>query len=408
MKAARIMGILIFLLATLGSSSATASFPITNINLEKGSFPPGASVIIDVTYETNANKTITFVDQSTGVTNPRITCVAYNLSAVADHLTGFKDSMGVSTNWETKNSFGAEGLFGDFAQVYAVENPGSANQFTKVVVTLPGFNGNIPFNSKGNQVGVNFVCDEFSCFVAGSGNDVTTNENSALNLEKTAFPATYDTEGQTITYNYVVKNTGNVPISGLTVTDDKLGVSSRSNTILEPNNSTTVMTTYMITQADLNAGSVTNVADAVGTYNGNEINSNTCAVTVTADKSALNFDKTEPQSTYSATYDNMQVVSNMTIVTLASPTNYSTEGQTITYNYIVTNTGNVDIKGPITITDNKTNPIVIYIDLAPGLNTTGNAIYNITRADLDAGYVSNLASATGTYTMWKSNRTTIL
>jgi hypothetical protein len=194
-----------------------------------------------------------------------------------------------------------------------------------------------------------------------------------------------------------VKNTGNVPISGLTVTDDKLGVVSRSSTILEPNNSTTVMTTYKITQADLNAGSVTNVADAAGTYNGNEIKSNTCSVRVTADKSALNFDRTESQSTYSATYDNMQIVTNLTIVTLASPTNYSIEGQTITYNYIVNNTGNVDIKGPITITDNKTNPIVINIDLAPGLNTTGNAIYNITRADLDAGYVINLASATGTY-----------
>jgi hypothetical protein len=63
MKAACIMGVLIFLLATLGSSSAAASFPITNINLENGSIPPGASVRIDVTYDTNANKTITFVQQ---------------------------------------------------------------------------------------------------------------------------------------------------------------------------------------------------------------------------------------------------------------------------------------------------------------------------------------------------------
>ena len=44
-------------------------------------------------------------------------------------------------------------------------------------------------------------------------------------------------------------------------------------------------------------------------------------------------------------------------VKIASPENYSEVGQNITYTYNVTNTGNVFIAGPITVTDNRTGII---------------------------------------------------
>jgi hypothetical protein len=80
-----------------------------------------------------------------------------------------------------------------------------------------------------------------------------------------------------------VKNTGNVPITGIKVTDEKLGIVAAPSTALEPDTSITVSSTYTITQADIHEGSVTNLASATGTSNGKEIVSNTDAVTLKAD-----------------------------------------------------------------------------------------------------------------------------
>ena len=105
--------------------------------------------------------------------------------------------------------------------------------------------------------------------------------NAALSLTKTADPTTYNAAGQTITYTYTVKNTGNVPVSGIKVADDKITVKISSST-LAAGNSVTGTGTYTITQADLNAGSVTNTATASGKYNGQSVTSNHATVTVTA------------------------------------------------------------------------------------------------------------------------------
>ena len=51
--------------------------------------------------------------------------------------------------------------------------------------------------------------------------------NAALSLTKTADPTTFNAAGQTITYNYTVTNTGNVPVSGIAVTDDKTTVTRK-------------------------------------------------------------------------------------------------------------------------------------------------------------------------------------
>jgi len=414
MKAVSIVGVLVFLLITVGSASA-------DVVLTRANEAYPGSLQINVTYDNLGNGTITFLDQSAGVSNPGIAGVGYNLDIDAQQITGYKmnsnteqvlynaDSKNQNENkWMQKNNFGAEGEFGTFLRLYG-EDQGDSDRFYKVVVKFSSFDGKVPANEKGNQVGANFVCDEFSCFLAGPGNGGTTNENPALSLEKTALSAKYDTVGQKITYNYVVKNTGNVPITEPMVTDDKLGIVSRSGATLEPGSIITVIVIYTITQADLDAGSVTNVANATGTYKGNEIKSNTGAVTVTADKSALNFGRPASQTTYSATYNNMQVVSNdatgtattdkpaLMIVKSASPTNYSNVGQMIAYNYVVKNTGNVPID-ELTVTDDKLGTVSrSSTPLAPDQIVTVAATYMITPADLDVGSVTSLANATGTF-----------
>ena len=49
----------------------------------------------------------------------------------------------------------------------------------------------------------------------------------------------------------------------------------------------------------------------------------------------------------------------LTIVKSAYPTSYDDVGQTITYHYTVTNSGNVDISAPITVIDDKAGTVSI-------------------------------------------------
>jgi uncharacterized repeat protein (TIGR01451 family) len=75
--------------------------------------------------------------------------------------------------------------------------------------------------------------------------------------------------GDQITYVFAVTNTGNVTLTNVTVTDPLPGIVISGNPIasLAPGatNSTTITGIYTITQADINAGGVTNQALAAGT-----------------------------------------------------------------------------------------------------------------------------------------------
>src|SRR5207302_853278 len=105
--------------------------------------------------------------------------------------------------------------------------------------------------------------------------------------------------GDTIAYSYVVKNTGNVTLAGpFTVSDNKATVvTCPATTSLAPNASITCTATYTITQADLDAGSVTNKATAT---NGN-VTSNEATATVTASQHPhIKVTKSADPTTYNA------------------------------------------------------------------------------------------------------------
>jgi len=225
-----------------------------------------------------------------------------------------------------------------------------------------------------------------AAFAAGTYNGTAINsaqvtatvaaiQSPALLTVKVASQAIYSSIGQTIKYTYTVTNNGNVKIGGpINITDNRIGTIQLSNIDLAPGHSVTGTANYTVTQADINAGSVTNEAFATGTYKGTEVKSNT-ATTVAAVRLLY-----------------------LTLVKLAYPTNYSTVGQIITYNYIVINSGNVVISGPINVTDNITGTIQISnSDLEPAKYVAGATNYTITQADLDNKSVINAAYSTGTY-----------
>jgi large repetitive protein len=229
---------------------------------------------------------------------------------------------------------------------------------------------------------------------------VTSNEATAtvyavahpnLSLKKTATPATYDHVGQIISYSYEVTNIGNVALSApFAVADDKATDESCAQipNPLPVGSSITCSASYAITQADLDADSVTNKATASAKFGANPVTSNEAQATVNADKKpALAIDKT------------------------ATETTYAKAGDVIHYSYLVTNSGNVTLHDPITVSDNKTTatcPALPAGGLAPGASITCSATYTIQQSDLDAGSLTNVASATSGTTTSPTDTVTVL
>ena len=77
----------------------------------------------------------------------------------------------------------------------------------------------------------------------------------------------------------------------------------------------------------------------------------------------------------------------------ASPTTYRAAGDVITYTYIVSNTGNEDLAGPVAVTDDKTTVTCPAGDLLVDASMTCTATYVITPADVNARSVTNIAQA---------------
>ncbi len=80
---------------------------------------------------------------------------------------------------------------------------------------------------------------------------------------KSAAPSTYDHVGQLITYTYEVTNTGNVTVVGqVVVTDDRSDGHLSAVIRAAPGQSIVCTATHLVTQADLDAGSIVNSATA--------------------------------------------------------------------------------------------------------------------------------------------------
>ncbi|PJI54116.1 hypothetical protein CTI14_19495 [Methylobacterium radiotolerans] len=78
-------------------------------------------------------------------------------------------------------------------------------------------------------------------------------------------------------------------------------------------------------------------------------------------------------------------------------------GQTITYSFLLTNTGNVTMTDvgvdEVSFSGTGTAPVITCpaaaASLAPGASVTCTAPYVVTQADVDAGRLTNTAVATG-------------
>ncbi|MBO0810268.1 MAG: hypothetical protein J2P32_18405, partial [Actinobacteria bacterium] len=85
-----------------------------------------------------------------------------------------------------------------------------------------------------------------------------------INVVKTPSPRTFARPGQQITYTYRVTNTGNVTLTGITLTDSRLGPITCPHTSLPAGEHMDCTATHTTTAADVAAGHITNVARVTG------------------------------------------------------------------------------------------------------------------------------------------------
>jgi uncharacterized repeat protein (TIGR01451 family) len=201
--------------------------------------------------------------------------------------------------------------------------------------------------------------------------------NGILTLSITPSSATYSQLGETITYTYTLKNTGLGALSEPFVVTSNIAPTSclPAPATLASSASFTCTGTYTITQADLDGGTVTNTASATANGSPSKVVDNV----ITAVQ-----------------------LPELTLNKVPSPDAASIVGTNITYTYTLTNSGNVTLYPPYSVTDNKiasgnincsgaSNP------LAPNNSLECFASYDLTLADVNNKFLINQAEATATY-----------
>ena len=177
------------------------------------------------------------------------------------------------------------------------------------------------------------------------------------------------TAGSTVTWTYLVTNTGNVTLSNVTVNDDKAGAVTCPSKTLAPAASMTCTKTGIAV-----SGQYTNIGTATGT-----------------DPTGAIVTASNPDNYFGAT-------PTLTIVTKTNGTDNDNPtgpilpvGALVTWTYTVTNTGNVPFSS-VVVTDSKIGAVACP---ASTLDVGGSFTCTMTGTAI-AGQYTNLGTATGT------------
>ncbi|WP_400077704.1 beta strand repeat-containing protein [Winogradskyella sp. R77965] len=359
----------------------------------------------DIIVENTGNVTITDID----VSDPDVTFVGGDTNPIASLAPGATATFMVRkvitaadiANGYVENSASATG-----------DSPSGTDDVTDVSDTDVDPDGNtIPDNE--NEDGPD------------AGTD-TTDDPTRTNLTPNAeLTVTKTTNGvitsagaaglldDTINYDIIVENTGNVTITDIDVSDpDVTFVGGDTNPIasLAPGATATFMVRKVITAADIANGYVENSASATGdSPSGTDDVTDVSDTDVDPDGNTIPDNENEDgpdagtDTTDDPTRTNLTPNAELTVTKTTNGviTSAGAAGlldDTINYDIIVENTGNVtitdiDVSDPdVTFVGGDTNPIA---SLAPGATATFMVRKVITAADIANGYVENSASATG-------------
>ncbi len=201
--------------------------------------------------------------------------------------------------------------------------------------------------------------------------------------------------GDTITYRFVITDTGDRTLTGLVLTDPRIADEGRTiacpSTTLSAGASITCTAEYTLTQADLDAGSLTNVATVAGDDHGTAVSDQDGVTSPLPAEPGLSLDKTA-----------LPVVD-------ADDDGRDDAGDTLRFRFLITNTGALTMTG-ITVDDPMLVDAGVAITcpraasgaawsvdrLPPGASITClSAPYTITDADVARGRITNEAGVSG-------------
>ena len=205
------------------------------------------------------------------------------------------------------------------------------------------------------------------------------------------------TSGSTISYQFLVTNTGNVALTNVTVTDPLAGLSAIScpSTTLAVGAAPMACTaTYTVTAADVNAGNVHNSATASGTPPATPTNPTPGPIT------------TPPSvvDTPIAQAPSISVTKQALLTTDNGTAGVGNLGDVITYTVLATNTGNVTLTS-VSVMDSFQGGTPVALTCAPTTLAPGQVAvcdgytHTITQAEVNANqYLENTATASGQFT----------
>ena len=174
--------------------------------------------------------------------------------------------------------------------------------------------------------------------------------------------------GETITYNVKVTNNGNQTVENIVVTDNNSEEKTATiNGKIKPGESKDVTFTHIVTEADIKAGKVVNIA------------------TIGNDSSTVTTNTEDPITKY-------ELLKTVTSTDENNDGKYAL-GETITYNVKVTNNGNQTVEN-IVVTDNNSEEKTATINgkIKPGESKDVAFTHIVTEADIKAGEVVNIAT----------------
>jgi len=213
------------------------------------------------------------------------------------------------------------------------------------------------------------------------------NTNCNINCDK----GKYHVLGK-INYTFTVTNTGSATLTNVKVSDLPVlttGPEPLSVDSLAPNASATFTGNYTLTQADVDAGQVIDVATATGTPPiGDDVTAQANAKVLIPQSASMTLVKKgmldkDKDGCFDKDRDKC----------------WPNAGDKIKYSFKVTNTGNVTLYN-IMIADSpalSTGPEPLSVDsLAPHASAIFTGSYTLTQMDIDAGQVVDTATATGT------------
>ena len=212
---------------------------------------------------------------------------------------------------------------------------------------------------------------------------VTALGRSTLDVEKTVISpdaaALSSKVGDVLRYQILVTNSGPAPLSSVAVDDPTAEIISCTPALpaaLEPGESVTCVAEHELTQADIDRGSVTNVATATGTSPGGSTETGVSGTVMTPLVQELRLDAEKRALTQA----------------------FTQAGDRLVYEIVATNSGNVTASGVVIedpiATVESCSPAMPAV-LEPGSSLTCRVAHVVTEADAEAGAVDNVATVQG-------------